>query len=78
MKKHIILGLLIAGLLTLTACVENSPYTKSPDSIPKESMAEPEFPLDKGTIMKTVDSLNLYHLRRRKRGAPDPGKYSIL
>lgn len=59
MKKHIILGLLIAGLLTLTACVENTPYTKSPDSIPKESMAEPEFPLDKGTIMKTVDSLNL-------------------
>ena len=59
MKKHIILGLLIAGLLTLTACVENSPYTEGPDSIPKESMAEPEFPLDKGTIMKTVDSLNL-------------------
>lgn len=59
MKKHIILGLLIAGLLTLTACVENSPYTEGPDSIPKDSMAEPEFPLDKGTIMKTVDSLNL-------------------
>ena len=59
MKKHIILGLLIAGLLTLTACVENSPYAEGPDSIPKESMAEPEFPLDKGTIMKTVDSLNL-------------------
>lgn len=59
MKKHIILGLLIAGLLTLTACVENSPYTEGSDSIPKESMAEPEFPLDKGTIMKTVDSLNL-------------------
>ena len=27
MKKHIILGLLIAGLLTLTACVENTVYS---------------------------------------------------
>lgn len=59
MKKHTILILFIVSSLTLSACGEYSCVSDGSGSVSKESMPEPEFPLDKETIMKTVDELGL-------------------
>lgn len=59
MKKHIFVVLFIISLAALSACKEDSSFPDSPGSTAKERMSEPEFPLDRETLMKTVDELGL-------------------
>lgn len=59
MKKNKFLILFVVGALVLTACRADDSISDAANRITEEKMPEPEFPLDKDTIMGIVDELGL-------------------
>lgn len=59
MYKSIILLLLMASVLTFTACKMSGSISNASDSASAERLPQPKLPLEKDVIMKTVEELGL-------------------
>lgn len=59
MHKSIILLLIMASVLTFTACKMSGSISNASDSASAERLPQPKLPLEKDVIMKTVEELGL-------------------